>query len=278
MTSNPSPLAAALVRWCLETGVDYRELAELLKHLYLEAGKAKLVESGAKVNDSALSLLTGLHRKEIRQARELAAAERDQSTLERQYAFQNVSLPAQLVASWLTQDLPRRLTWLGTAPNFHSLAQSVSRDVHPKALLNTLELQGVVSVDPQDGSVRLLHDSYTPSSQTQAMLSLLSNSVADHLEAGLGNLSLPADKRHLEQSVFADGLTAESADELERLASRLWSESLQTLLHKATALCNQDENQGGTWRFRIGMYSYSTTAALVVNPENQNRPLSELDT
>lgn len=263
-------MAAALVRWCLQTGTDYRELTELLKPLYLEAGRARLIESGVKVTDSALSLLTGLHRKDIRQAREQALAQGTQAQAEQEHTHQTVSVPAQLVARWLAQDLPRRLPWQGDAPSFQALAQAVSKDVHPKALLNTLQLQGVVNVDPDDATVQLLQDSYTPAGQSQAMLSLLSESVADHLQAGLNNLSLPPESRHLEQSVFADGLSAESVDQLERLATQLWYATQKTLLRQATTLCEQDEGQAQHhWRFRVGMYSYGTpTEAPLENPSS----------
>jgi hypothetical protein len=247
----------------LQTGIDYRELAESLKPLFLESARARLLGSDTKATDSALSLLTGLHRKEIRQAREGVTGEglrhaaltpADASAPEKT----STGVPAQLVARWLHQDLPRRLPWQGDAHSFQSLAQSISRDTHPKALLNTLQLQGVVSVDPEDGTVQLLHDSYTPAGQAQAMLDLLSQSVADHMQAGLRNLNLPAERRHLEQSVFADGLTARSADHLERLATQLWRKTLKTLLAEATTLSEQDQGKGGDWRFRVGMYSFST--------------------
>ncbi len=257
-----SPLAASLVGWCLQSGTDYRELTELLKPLFLEAGKLRLAESGIKVTDSALAMLTGLHRKDIRLAREqpqTLSTDPSTSALPTQEKIrQTVSVPAQLVARWLLQDLPRRLAWQGDAPSFQALAQSVSRDVHPKALLTTLQIQGVVSVDPDDGTVHLLHNSYTPAGQNHAMLELLNQSVADHMQAGLRNLKLPAEKRHLEQSVFAEGLTAQSADQLERLATQLWYSTLQTLLQEATKLCERDEGHAGDWRFRVGMYSFST--------------------
>lgn len=256
VSSELVALLTPVVRCCLMSGMDYRALTDLLKPLYLEAGKARLHESGIKVTDSALSLLTGLHRKDIRQAREQAQSDPD---LPRQELMRlTVNVPAQLVARWLTQDWPKRLPWQGDAPSFQALAQSVSRDVHPKALLNTLQLQGVVQVDPDDNTVQLLHNSYTPAGQTQAMLSLLSHAVADHLQAGLSNLSLPAEQRHLEQSVFAEGLSAESADRLERLATRLWYETQKKLLDEATMLCREDEAQEDAhWRFRVGMYSHS---------------------
>ena len=258
LTSDTSDLLALWVRWCLLQGIDYRTLSEMLKPLYLEAGKARLHASGVKVTDSALTLLTGLHRKDIRLARERAQAPGDEDLAQREYVRQTVNVPAQLVARWLTQDWPRRLPWQGEAPSFQALALSVSRDVHPKALLNTLQMQGVVSVDPDDNTVQLLHNSYTPAGQTQAMLSLLNQAVADHLHAGLSNLSLPPGHRHLEQSVFADGLTAESADRLERLATQLWYEIQTKLLDEATLLCKQDEaREDADWRFRVGMYSHS---------------------
>lgn len=253
------------MRWCLQIGIDYRELTELLKPLFLEEGRSRLIESGVKITDSALSLLTGLHRKDIRQARESGQARGLLAQAEQEDTRQTVSVPAQLVARWLSLDLPRRLPWQGDTPNFQALAQAVSKDVHPKALLNTLQLQGVVCVDPEDATVQLLQDSYTPAGQSQPMLSLLSESVADHLQAGLNNLSLPPERRHLEQSVFADGLSAESVDQLERLATQLWYATQKTLLRQATTFCEHDEALGGQWRFRVGMYSFSASPLSVSN-------------
>jgi len=81
--------------------------------------------------------------------------------------------------------------------------------------------------------------------------------VADHLAAGVHNLTGAGPGRFLEQSVFADGLSVESVRQLHQLANRLWAEVLERVVAAAVPLCEQDEGLPDTQRFRLGLFSYS---------------------
>lgn len=55
-----------LVVWLLRSGVGYTDLTAALKPVFLEAARAELARTGAKQTDSAISLLSGVHRKDVR--------------------------------------------------------------------------------------------------------------------------------------------------------------------------------------------------------------------
>ena len=115
---------------------------------------------------------------------------------------------------------------------------------------------GVVR-EAEAGRVRLLRDAFLPDARLQEARQLLAGAVADHLAAGVHNLTGGGPGRFLEQSVFADGLSADSVHQLHQLANRLWAEVLERVVAAAVPLCEQDEGLPDTQRFRLGLFSFS---------------------
>ena len=60
---------APLVEWLLQEGVTHSRLANALKQTFLDAAPGVLEGSATKVNDSSISTLTGIHRKDVREWR-----------------------------------------------------------------------------------------------------------------------------------------------------------------------------------------------------------------
>ena len=257
-------LLRPVVRWALRSGIDYREFMQEAKPVFLEAAVLELERAQTKVTDSSLSLLSGLHRKDVK-------AWREAQTLVTNAAGDAVphvpgqrrpSLPAQLVARWLGSEHDMTLPLAGEGPSFTAMAQTLSTDVHPRTLLSELERQGVVQVDALRQNVTLSQRAYMPDGQSpedQTAQDLLADSVCDHLAAGMHNLGAAPGERHLEQSVFADGLSRESVDALERLSTKLWMDAMARVVRMATPLCERDEPLGGNQRFRMGMFTYRDT-------------------
>ena len=59
-----------LVMWMSRTGIGYTEFATALKPLFWKMALMELERLERKPSDSAVSLLSGLHRKEVRTYRE----------------------------------------------------------------------------------------------------------------------------------------------------------------------------------------------------------------
>jgi hypothetical protein len=135
------------------------------------------------------------------------------------------------------------------------MARAVSVDVHPRAIQGELERLGVATV--QDRSITLNRHAYIADPATREAQQIVAEGVADHIAAGVHNLTAGESRQYLEQAVFADGLSLESVRQLEQLANQLWQESLTRMVEAAVPLCEHDEPRGGGHRLRLGMFCYT---------------------
>ena len=244
-----------LVTWLLRSGVGYTEFIGAIKPVFLEAALQEQRRLGGKQTDSALSLLSGLHRKDVR----LLLAAMQEQPLSRVQPPSGAVKPtpaSQVVTRWLTRRLPDEIPFAGRRSSFEQLARAVSSDFHPRAVLQEMIRLGVAT--EADGIVRLSRKGFVPDVKHDEARELLAASVADHIAAGVHNLTTEGSKKYLEQSVFADGLTSASVKQLEQLSTTLWQNALATMVKAAVPLCEQDEAKGGDQRLRLGMFCYST--------------------
>jgi hypothetical protein len=262
-----------LVSWLLRNGVHHGALAQALKGVFLTQARAELEQRGSKVTDSALSVLSGVHRKDVRQFSQAAPSA----------AVHAPTPAAMLFTRWITDagyrgvalDSPGRTVPLprlprqGPPPSFEALARDVSNDVHPRTLLEELQRLGFVRLEGED--VLLETDRFiNQPGDTNAARTLAVN-AADHLAAAVHNLAAPVEERFLEQSVFADGLSEASAAYLAARARELWAQAFEGMVASATARVHLDEAQTETpMRVRFGVYYYHE--AVATNPEQAADP------
>lgn len=242
-----------LVAWLVRSGVGHARLAAALKPVFLEQARRALERDGARLTDSALSLRSGLHRKDVRSARS-AAADTSASLAADRAKWGRPSLASQVLSRWLAlPDSPVSLPLTGETPSFESLARSVSSDVRPRVILE--ELIRLELVRSESDQVHRLSDAFVPDRRRGESRALFAGSAADHLHAGVHNLSGQSGS-FLEQSVFANGLSETSIAELNRLANALWSEVRDRVIEAAVPLCERDRDCPDPRRFRLGMYGY----------------------
>ena len=240
-----------LARWLVRSGIGYTEFVSALKPLFLEEARSESRRNGGKTSDSALSLLSGLHRKDIRK---IALDAQSAGPIAQGPISSKASLPSQVVTRWLARGLESSLPLTGDN-SFESLARSVSVDVHPRAIQDELLRLGVATV--HDGRIELHRRAFIADPVAQESQLLLADGAADHLAAGVHNLTSGESRQCLEQAVFADGLSEKSVRELEQLATRLWQESLARMVEAAVPMCEHDEPRGGDQRLRLGMYCFT---------------------
>jgi Family of unknown function (DUF6502) len=255
-------MLAPLARMLVAHGVTYPQLAQALKPVFLEAAKAELAEAEKAQTDSALSLLSGVHRKDVRLMRH--GSSRSSSTGSR-----SPSLIAEIVARWATdrkylnasgkpRSLPVRSLRVRER-SFETLVKSVSQDFHPHSVLNELVRLGTVNV--RNGQVRLKYD-IAPREGFGESAYYLGVNVRDHLSAAVANMRLvgsPEKTPHLEFAVTADEITPESAYKLEQLARKLWSSAAKQWWKKALLAYEADKAKPAssrTGRTRFGAYSF----------------------
>lgn len=249
-------LLRPLVRLLVERGVRYPELADILKDIYFQVAMESLAEEG-EATTSRISLGTGLHRKDVKRMREADPGEG---------VGRRTTLASEVFTRWVSdrrfldeRKRPRplpRLASVGGTRSFEALAESVSRDVRPKALLDELTRLGLVEVDGEDRVV-LDRKAFVPKPDSEEMHFYFGENVHDHLAASVHNL-LGLDPMMLEQAIFGGDLSRESVDEIARLVRASWDGIMRDIVPKATELDARDARDGKTdHRMRFGLYFYA---------------------
>ena len=82
-----------LIRLAIHYGLTYPALAEMLKSVYVEVADREFQLDGKPQTDSRVSMLTGVHRKDVKRLR-------SESSVESRAAPKSVSLGAQIAAVW----------------------------------------------------------------------------------------------------------------------------------------------------------------------------------
>lgn len=228
-----------LVRLLLAKGLTYPYLANLLKGIYVEVAASDFCLAGKAQTDSRLSLLTGVHRKDVRRLAHETAEEGAGGPVQ-----ENVSLGARLVARWCgdrefldergcPRTLPRQARGPGE-PSFERLVAAESSDIRSRAVLDEWLRLGLVTVDEAQ-QVRLVTEAFVPQEGFAEKAFFFAHNVHDHLAASVHNL---LDERPplMERSVYYGRLGPEAVAELAALAERLGMDALHAVNQRAREL------------------------------------------
>lgn len=244
-------------------GVKLQTLIDMLKHGLVDAAirqpDGNTGSIPADLSDSRLSVMTGVHRKDLRALRKLGALR----------AVRHRHLAAEIFARWLSD--PQFLTRKGqprvlprqsrqsTEPSFESLVAGISTDVHPRSVLDELLRLSLVTWNAPDGNdtIKVIATAFTPSEDRVAQLRFLSANAADHLRAGCANLEHKG-RAFLEQAIYSDELSKQSAERFNQLTLQAWERAFADLMPALRELFKADQNSGRPMdhRVRFGMYGY----------------------
>lgn len=256
-----------LVAWLVHSGVGYTEFAAALKAIFFKQSLHELRQMNAKPTNSAISLLAGLHRQDVKALKDSMGSDEG---LTQAKISSPVSVPARVVGHWVADGLPLQLPFMGEMPSFEGLVRRVSQDLYPRAILN--ELKRLDIVEETGELVVLKQQAFIPKPGEQEAQSLFAANVADHLAAGVHNLTQPQQPSLTEQAIYANELTLQSVQTLSDMSALLWRQIAEQILQEAIRLCEQDEGQqDALYRFRFGAYQFmqqeQDTAAGVVSSE-----------
>lgn len=251
-----------LVRLLLRHGVTYPVFSAAIKRVFLDAAQAELAARHMPATDSAITLLSGVHRRDVRNLTR-SAAETDPDTASA--VDEPLGLVGQVVARWLSDPAcidaagaPQRLPRSGSgAMSFDALVASVSRDVRPRAMLDEMLRLGVVA--EHDDGVALVTAGFAPRQGLAETLALAADNLHDHAAAVAANLN--DERNFLEQAVYVDEITPESASVLQDAAVQAWRAAFRSVMqqaqerfdHDATAVPPAERRH----RARFGVYFFS---------------------
>lgn len=255
-------LLRPLVRLLLSFSVQYPYLVNLLKLTYVEVATREFPLDDRPQTDSRVSLLTGIHRQDVKRLRGEMMADASPPPV--------VSLGAQLVSRWLGEavyqdargrprPLPRQATQGGEA-SFERLVQTVNKDIRPRVVLDEWLRLGVAELDRQDRVV-LRTEAFVPVHGVEEKLFYFGKVIHDHLAASEHNLTA-GQPPMLDQCVYFDQLTEQSAEQLADYARSLAGEAMQALNRRALALQQADATKpDATHRTNFGLYFYRVDEA-----------------
>jgi uncharacterized protein DUF6502 len=248
-----------LVRMLVAHGITYPFLTEMLKSVFVETAASEFTLDGQRPTDSRLTVLTGVHRKDIR--RLLREPEPEPETPP------CLTLGTQIVARWLgdrayCDDMGKPLALPRTPSqggdhSFAALVESVSKNVRPRSVLDELKRLGVVAIDAND-YVHLITSGFVPGKELDAKAFYFGEAMHDHLAAGAHNLEEGA-RPFFERSVYYDELSPEAVELLRAQAEKLSMEVLKEINKRGMALERGDPPEPERrMRMRLGIYFFSS--------------------
>ncbi len=253
-----------VVRIMLAHEITLPMAVELLKRVFVEVAERDFRLDKKGSTDSRISLITGVHRKDVKRLRELPDVETDLPP--------KVSLSAQIVATWISgrewideNGSPRplaRLAKRGDGPSFEALVASISQDIRPRSVLDEWLRLGVVHISADD-EVVLTSNAFVPKDGVEEKLAYYGHNLGDHAAAAADNvLGIP--RPWFERSVHHVSLSEAQIEQLRLRAAELGMQLL-TELH---TMAEQAPDDGeSTKRFTCGVYFYSA--------DNQDTPAAK---
>ena len=266
LTAAVRQLLRPLVGVLLDNGLTYGWLSKMLKVIFVDVAESEFGLTGKPQTDSRVSLLTGVHRKDVKRIRAEDKVEFEPPS--------SIFLGARLVSIWTSE--PRFLDQEGNPaplnrfassggvqnePSFEELVVMVNKDIRPRAILDEWLRLGAVTINAKN-QVCLETAAFIPNRGFEEKSYYLGRNLHDHLAAARANVATE-DPPFIERSVYYDQLTEDSVKELHALSRQKGMELLQYLNDEAKKLQLRDAEAGGRKlgenkkRMNFGIYFYS---------------------
>ncbi len=252
-------LFSPLVRLLIARGVTYPYLCNVLKEVYVATAEDDFQIQDKVQTDSRISLLTGVHRKEVKRLRGSqpeTGVENRQMPLGSLLVSRWTGLPEYLDEQGHPLPLPR-LASEGGERSFEALVSRVNKDIRPRVILDEWLRLGIVSLDEQDRVV-LQREAFVPSEGFDEKVYFLGRNLRDHIAACAQNLSDEGLPPRLERNVYHSGLTKASVEELHQLAREKGMAALQAVNQQALAMKQRDQAApDADQRMSFGVYFHA---------------------
>ena len=245
-----------LVRLLIHFRITFPQLSEILKSVYVEVANEEFRLPEKAQTDTRLSLLTGVHRKDIKRLRNQVTT--DQTTPA------NVDISTRVIARWIgeggyldenKQPIVLPLYAEAGEPSFEALVESVcKKDIRPKVVLDEWLNQGVATLS--DDQVSLNTEAFIPNKGFDEKAFFLGHNISDHLSAATINL-LDEEAKFFERCVYYDGLTDESIEKIQAIIADKGMKTLLEINELAMQLKTKDfVKTESKKRINIGLYAY----------------------
>ncbi len=245
-----------LIRILLRQGVSCGTFTEMARRAYVDVVEKEFTVDGRKQTNSRISVLTGLHRKEITRIKSLPPIE--ESDIDEHY-----NRAVRVITGWLRdvafQDRkgdPDVLPYEGGDRSFTELVKRYSGDMPTRAVAD--ELLRVNAIEKtQHGEFRLTARGYVASGSEMDKFQVLGTDTRDLIQTIDHNLKHPPEEALFQRKVMYDNVPLEHAKDFRRLSARLGQgvlEQLDAWLAERDKDTNPRVEGNGRARLGLGIY------------------------
>ena len=247
------------VKLMLANNLTYTFAIDVLKALFVEVADQDFTIDNKRQTDSRISLMSGVHRKDVKRLRELHPDIEDVMP-------GNVSLGSQLIALWnanpafvdaegLPKPLPRFASDNADA-SFESMVRSLSTDIHPRAVLDEWLRLGVARLD-EDNFVHLTTDMFIAQEGFDEKVYYFGHNLHDHASAAVSNV-IGQRPGFFERCVHYDELSQQSLMAIADIAQKQGMKALRSVNKVADEAAMGDKSaKYANMRMTYGVYFYS---------------------
>lgn len=213
-----------IVRILIRNGVPSDALTEVVRKTYVDVAQDEFQLDGKRQTVSRISVITGLHRKEVARLQAMDAIDISAEAAGRNRA-------ATVLSAWLREKdfLDRKgdpldLPFAGDL-SFSELVRRHSGDMKPRAMADELLASG--AIEAVDGRLRMSARGYVPGADPDEMVAILGTDPVELIETIDHNMR-NADRRY-QRKVEYDNIPSEYAAEFRGLSARLAQHLLEEL-------------------------------------------------
>lgn len=206
-------LLKPLTRFALRHGLKIQDVEAALAESMVQQAQIFLASQSQESNASRLSVMTGIHRREI--SRQLGDSSGDQ----------NPSLIAKVLSIWqhtarytTANGKPRQLTAGSDGSEFNCMVREVSKELNPAVVLFELQRVGAVAIASANGksTATLVKGSFSPSDRLGGGMEILASDINDLILSVEENLTTDSPEKNLHARTVFDNVYAEDVEELKR--------------------------------------------------------------
>jgi hypothetical protein len=203
-------LLRPIIKHALTHAVTIQQFEKLAKKIYVSTAEEILIEHERKKTLSQISVMTGIHRKELAKV----------EPVEHRSINQTENTITRIIGLWSSSDRyrdknnkPKILSFGGTGSEFSKLIAEISTDITPASALFELERHSLAE-HVQKG-VRLTSTSYTPREDVSSSLKLLERDIEGIINSVTENVTGDAEIRNLHAATSYDRIRADALPEIK---------------------------------------------------------------
>lgn len=261
-----------IARFCLKNSIKVQPAIEALKESFIIEAKNTLSTSDTKANVSRVSIITGLHRRDVTRLideNNIVRPKRD--------TFLGQSILVRVIGQWLNDERflnekkqPKVLSTEGNNSEFAELCSSISKDINSGTIL--FELQRIKAIEFNNKNAKLIINIYSPKdANVEESIDILTADVGDLIDAAAENIFDQSKIPNLHIKTEYDNIPVKYLDEIKKWAievgNKFHQEAREFLSKYDRDINKKVSSEEGRARVSIGTFSYQET---VDNGEENN--------